>query len=145
MKMDGHIISCASSNMKGRAVCGGYLFVFWTTLNRITIILFFDFISCYLVRMKCERLVLKINLHQFVKVWQYPKLSDLFNFSLTLTIMLCNRGVRKHTPVQGAISHEEILTTGGESSSRWQKCFNVFQVRLSLFMSLDCTNPSFNI
>ena len=88
-------ISCALSNMNELTVCTGYLFVFGTALNRITIMLLFDFISCYFVRMKFERLVLKINLHTFVKVWQYPKLSYVINFSSTLTIMLCNRGVSR--------------------------------------------------
>lgn len=100
-------ISCALSNMNELTVCTGYLFVFGTALNRITIMLLFDFISCYLVRMiffyfisyfvrmKFQRLVLKINLHTFVKVWQYPKLSYVINFSSTLTIMLCNRGVSR--------------------------------------------------
>lgn len=95
--MDNHIICCAWPNLKGITVYCDYLFVFETKINRITVILFFDLVSHCLIKMKCERLVLKISLHQFVDVWQYHKLNGIFNFSLTLTIMLCNRWVRKHS------------------------------------------------
>ena len=96
MKKDAHTISRALPNIKGPTLCRGYLFVFWTEISKITIILFFDLINHYLTKMKCERMVLKSNLHQFVDIWQYHKLNQVFNLYSTLTIILCNRGVRRH-------------------------------------------------
>lgn len=97
MKMDVTIIGCASPNIKGLTICWGNLFVFWTEIIIITTILFLYLISHNFAKRKCEKLVFKIDLHQFVDVWRYPKLSDVFNFFSTVNIMLHNRGVRKHS------------------------------------------------
>ena len=65
------------------------------------------YISYCLVKMTWARLVFKISLRQFIDVWWYPWLNDIFNFSSTLTIMMYRR-VKKHRLIQGVISIPRI-------------------------------------
>lgn len=72
MKMNNHIISWALPNIKGTTVCGGYLFASETETSRRTIVLFFDLLSCCLIKMKFERLILKTSQHQYLMYDNIP-------------------------------------------------------------------------